>query len=126
MKELKYEVALEGRAWSGPEGLERFYELPGLPVLDGGKLYLTDAERLSMLAALLEQCGAVAAVKIGALEVWREAVQAVDVDRRQHLAAASGPVMGRDILESMPFNDDPTLGEIAMKPLPNHKLDSTD
>jgi hypothetical protein len=70
---------------------------------------LVGAAAFTMLAALLEQCGAAAAVQIGDLEVWREAVRVVGRQRRQALAAASGPVMGR-ILESMPFNDDPRAG----------------
>jgi len=43
-------------------------------------------------------------------------------DQRQPLAAEGGPVMGSDLLARMPFNDDPTLGEIAPAPLPNPNL----
>lgn len=43
-------------------------------------------------------------------------------EQRQPLATESAPVMGSEILAGMPFNDDPTLGEIAVAPLPNPNL----
>ena len=53
---------------------------------------------------------------------WRKAVRGVESDQRPSDAAASEPVMGYHVLGSMPYSDDPTLGEIAPAPLPNPGL----
>ncbi len=73
-----YDVTLTGRAWSPAEWEARHMALPFKPELIRGKLYWTEGERLIMLAALLEHCGAAAAVRIGDPNVWREAVQALE------------------------------------------------
>jgi len=78
MTQSSYNVTLEGRAWSSDEARARHDELPFKPELIRGKLYWTESERLTMLAALLEHCGAAAAVRIGNAEVWREAIRALD------------------------------------------------
>ncbi len=43
----------------------------------GGKLFLTDEERLTMLGLLIENVGVDAAVRLGDPEVWRQAVAAL-------------------------------------------------
>ncbi len=43
----------------------------------GGKLFLTDEERLTMLGLLIENVGVDAAVRLGDPEVWRHAVAAL-------------------------------------------------
>ena len=78
MEQHAYDVTLTGRAWSPAEWEARHNELPFKPELIRGKLYWTERERLTMLAALLEHCGAAAAVRIGDPNVWREAVQALE------------------------------------------------
>ena len=102
MEQRKYNVTLQGLPWLGPESNE--------------------GDKLAMLAALIEHCGAAAAVRIGDLAVWREAVRVVDMEQRAAFVATSEPVMGRDILAAMPFNDDPTLGEISPTLPPNPHL----
>lgn len=78
MEKPTYHVTLTGRAWSSAEMEARHGELPYKPELIRGKLYWTEGERLTMLAALLEHCGAAAAVRIGDPDVWREAVRALE------------------------------------------------
>jgi hypothetical protein len=78
MEQHAYDVTLTGRAWSPAEWETRHSELPFKPELIRGKLYWTERERLTMLAALLEHCGAAAAVRIGDPNVWREAVQGLE------------------------------------------------
>ena len=118
MKQRKYNVTLAGRPWNGAEAQERYAELPLKPTLIDGRLYFTQDERLEMLAALLEHCGAAAAVRIGDPDVWKEAVRAVGSDKLQPLAAEKAPVSGSEVLASMPFNDDPSLGELTPIGLP--------
>ncbi len=65
MEKHAYDVTLAGRAWSSADMQARHSELPFKPELIHGKLYWTEGERLTMLAALLEHCGAAAAVRIG-------------------------------------------------------------
>jgi hypothetical protein len=78
MEKNAYDVTLAGRAWSSAEMQARHSELPYKPELIHGKLYWTEGERLTMLAALLEHCGAAAAVRIGDPNVWRDAVRALE------------------------------------------------
>ena len=118
MKQRKYNVTLAGRPWTGVEAQERYAELPLKPTLVDGRLYITHDERLEMLAALLEHCGAAAAVQIGDPEVWREAVRAVSSGQLQPFGEEKAPVMGSEVLAIMPFNDDPSLGELTPIGLP--------
>ncbi len=124
MKQRKYNVTLAGRPWSGAEAQERYAALPLKLALIDGRLYFTQDDRLEMLAALLEHCGAAAAVRMGDPAVWHEAVRGIGSDQTQPVAAAEAPVMGRDVLAGMPFSDDPNLGEISPAPLPNPNLPS--
>ena len=78
MEKHVYNVTLGGRAWSPAEMEARHDELPFKAELIHGKLYWTESQRLTMLAALLEHCGATAAVRIGDPDVWREAVRGLE------------------------------------------------
>ena len=71
---VSWSIGLEGRSWSGEEMLARLDLMPEKTEVIGGKLYWTDEDRLIMLAVLLENVGAGAAVRIGDPEVWRRAV----------------------------------------------------
>lgn len=124
MEQRKYNVTLEGRPWVGTEADERSAELPVTLQFVEGRFHASEGDWLAMLAALLEQCGAAAAVRIGDPAVWREAVRVVGLEQRRALTDTSEPVMGRDILAGMPFNDDPTLGEISPRLPPNPNLPS--
>ena len=74
----KYDVGLEGKAWAPDKALVRHDELPQKIEMIRGRLFWSDEERLLVLAALLEQMGASAAVRIGNPEVWRAAIRGLD------------------------------------------------
>jgi len=74
MEEPTWKIGLEGRAWQGPEAMQRLDLLPAKLEMIHGKLLWSEAERLTLLAALLENLGAVKAVQLGESQVWREAV----------------------------------------------------
>lgn len=74
----RYDVRLEGKAWAPNEASLRHDELPQKVEIIRGKLFWSDEERLLMLAALLEQMGASAAVRIGNPDIWRAAIRELD------------------------------------------------
>src|ERR1700744_2638260 len=122
MKKRKYNVTLAGRPWFGAEAQQRYAQLPLKPELIDGRLYFTQDERLEMLAALLEHCGAAAAVRIGEPDVWLEAVRGAGWDHPEPRAVEGTPVLGSELLKRMPFNDDPSLGEVTPTGLPGPGL----
>ena len=75
-----WDVRREGRAWRGDEVRERYYMSPAKIELIDGKLFWSERDRLTMLALLLENVGADAAVRIGDPNVWREAIAALRSD----------------------------------------------
>ncbi|HEX6705339.1 MAG TPA: hypothetical protein VF169_11315 [Albitalea sp.] len=74
MQAFNWNIGLEGRAWAGPEAMQRHDVLPAQLEMIGGKLPWSEEERLLLLAALLENVGALKAVEIGDWQVWRAAV----------------------------------------------------
>ena len=70
---MDWDIRREGRAWRG-NALDRYDLAPGKIELIYGKLFWSDEERLTMLALLLENVGADAAVRLGDPDVWRAAV----------------------------------------------------
>lgn len=75
-----WDVRREGRAWRSDEVRARYSLSPEKIELIEGKLFWTERDRLTMLALLLENVGADAAVRIGDPNVWREAVAALGSD----------------------------------------------
>lgn len=72
-----WDIRPDGRAWSADEAPTRWALTPEkIEILDG-RLFLTDADRVTMLALLLENVGADRAVRLGDPDVWREAVAKV-------------------------------------------------
>jgi hypothetical protein len=71
---VTWDIRREGRAWNGGEALERFAYTPERMEMVDGKLLVDDHERRLLLALLLENMGADAAVRLGDPAVWREAV----------------------------------------------------
>jgi hypothetical protein len=72
--ELKnWDIQAEGRAWRS-EAMDRYALTPEKLEMIGGKLLYDDEERLTLLALLLENVGADAAVRLGDPGVWRAAV----------------------------------------------------
>jgi hypothetical protein len=76
---IAWNIRREGRAWQTQDEIDdKYFSAPGKNELIEGKFYWSEADRLTMLGLLLEQCGADAAVRFGDPNVWREAVKALD------------------------------------------------
>jgi hypothetical protein len=71
-----WNIGRAGRTWTGPEGLVKLDRLPGRLEMAHGKLCLSKAERLTLLAGLLENLGLDEVVKLGRLQDWQEAIAA--------------------------------------------------
>nr|WP_295130101.1 MbcA/ParS/Xre antitoxin family protein [uncultured Roseateles sp.] len=71
-----WNIGRVGRTWTGPEGLEKLNRLPGRLEMVRGKLCLDEAQRLTLLAGLLENIGLDEVVKLGRLQDWQEAIAA--------------------------------------------------
>jgi hypothetical protein len=69
-----WDIRREGRAWQSGEALPRYDLAPEKIEMIGGKLFWTDAERLTMLGLLLENVGMDAAVRLGDPRLWRQAI----------------------------------------------------
>lgn len=74
MVDVRWDIRREGRPWSGGGALQRFELTPEKFEMVDGRLFWSDDERLTLLALLLENVGADAAVRLGNPEVWRAAV----------------------------------------------------
>ena len=57
MEEPTWNIALEGRAWPGTEATQRLGLLPAKLELIRSKLLWSEEERMTLLAALLENVG---------------------------------------------------------------------
>lgn len=64
-----------GRSWSPSEARGRFALTPEKLEMCDGKLFWSEAERVTLLGLLLENVGVDAAVRLGDPEVWRAAVR---------------------------------------------------
>ena len=73
MIDQPWDIRREGRAWRD-ECWSRYEQAPEKIEMVGGKLFTSDEERLTMLALLLENVGADAAVRLGDPAVWRNAI----------------------------------------------------
>lgn len=77
-----FDIRREGRSWSREE-IERKYladehpDSPGKMELVDGKLFHSEAQRLTMLGWMLEMVGTDAAVRLGDTQVWRSAIDAL-------------------------------------------------
>lgn len=78
MPEVKWGIRREGRAWEGAEIEARHNLTPEKMELIQGKLFWTEAERVTMLALLLENVGVDPAVRLGSPEVWRQTIAQLD------------------------------------------------
>jgi len=77
----EFDIRREGRAWSTEE-IERKWRHPMMPEdmeLVGGKMFGLEEYRLIVLGFLLESVGADAAVRLGDPEVWREAIDNLEI-----------------------------------------------
>jgi hypothetical protein len=72
-----WDIRRDGHAWGG-EALSRYQMTPARTEMLDGRLYGSEADRLTMLALLLENVGADKAVRLGEARIWRAAVAALD------------------------------------------------
>jgi hypothetical protein len=78
MSTIDWDIHREGRAWNGDEMGSRYNVIPEKIELVRGKLFWSEEVRLNMLALLLENVGVDKAVRLGSLDVWREAISQLD------------------------------------------------
>ncbi len=75
MPDVVWDIRRGGRAWGAGEARARFDLTPEKFEMRGGKLFWSEADRLTLLGLLLENVGIDAAVRLGDPEVWRAAVR---------------------------------------------------
>ena len=71
---LTWDIRRVGRAWTGDELKARWELTPEKFEVYKGQLFWSDEERLHLLAMLLENVGADAAVRLGDPAVWKAAI----------------------------------------------------
>ena len=77
-----YNIRREGHEITG--GAERVLTVPKIEMTDG-KLFNTDADRIHVLALLLESVGIDAAVRLGPPELWRAAVEKLPREQKSQV-----------------------------------------
>jgi hypothetical protein len=75
MADIAWDIRRAGRGWSGDEAMARFALTPEKFEMLGGKLFWSDAERMTLLGLLLENVGVDAALRLGDPDVWRRAIR---------------------------------------------------
>jgi hypothetical protein len=75
MPDIRWHIGRQGRSWAGEEARQRWELTPEKFEMDRGKLFWSDAERLTLIALLLENVGVDRVVRLGDPEVWRAAVR---------------------------------------------------
>jgi hypothetical protein len=73
-----YDIRREGHPITG--GAQRGLTVPKVEMTDG-RLFNTDADRLHVLALLLESVGIDVAIRLGPPHLWREAVAEILGDK---------------------------------------------
>jgi hypothetical protein len=76
-----WDIRRKGRAWRA-EALSRLKLAPEKFEMVDGRLFWSDRQRLTLLALLLENVGMDAAVRLGDATLWREALDALDRQKR--------------------------------------------
>jgi hypothetical protein len=72
--DVAWDIRRAGRAWSGDECRVRWELTPEKFELYKGQLFWSDEDRLNLLAMLLENVGADAAIRLGDPAVWKAAI----------------------------------------------------
>jgi hypothetical protein len=75
MPDIRWNIGRQGRNWIGEEARQRWELTPEKFEMNRGKLFWSDAERLTLIALLLENVGVDRVVRLGDPEVWRAAVR---------------------------------------------------
>lgn len=96
MSDHHWDIRREGRSWMRAEALARLELLPIKLEMLRGKLCLDEAQRLVLLAALLENVGIDTAIQLADLDLWMKAI-AARVAEATKLGAFAGPA--RKLLE---------------------------
>jgi hypothetical protein len=73
--EVTWDIRREGRAWTADEAQARFALTPEKFEMWKGKLFWSDADRLTLLGLLLENVGLDRAVRLGQPDLWRSAIR---------------------------------------------------
>lgn len=76
--DVDWNIGRGGRSWSAEEFLSRIELAPEKIEAIDGKLYWDDNERMVMLGLLLEGLGIDKAIRLGAPQLWREAIAELD------------------------------------------------
>lgn len=74
-----WDIGVDGRAWR-KEAMSRYEALPEKIEMIEGKLCWSEEDRLTLLAALLENVGLAAAVRLAPVRRWRQALEQVEDD----------------------------------------------
>jgi len=75
MPKVQWNIGREGRAWTADEAPGRWELTPEKFEMNAGKLFWDEAQRLTLLALLLENVGVDLTVRLGDPEVWRAAIR---------------------------------------------------
>lgn len=75
MPDVNWDIRRSGRAWSGDEAMARFALTPEKFEMWKGRLFWSKTDRVVLLGLLLENVGVDAALRLGDIEVWREAIR---------------------------------------------------
>jgi hypothetical protein len=73
--EVTWDIRREGRAWSADEAQARFALTPEKFEMWKGKLFWSEAERVTLLGLLLENVGMDQVVRLGSADLWRSAIR---------------------------------------------------
>jgi hypothetical protein len=72
---MEFNIQRQGRKWSRTEVEQKYRNLcPEKIELIEGRMFWTDEQRFNMLALLLENVGMDAAVRLGDLALWKQAI----------------------------------------------------
>jgi hypothetical protein len=80
--DVTWNIQREGRAWTGEELRTKPYLGPDKMELIEGKLFWDDEQRLFVVAMMLENLGVDKVIRLGDPKVWREALDALEQERR--------------------------------------------
>ena len=73
--EVAWDIRREGRAWGADEAQARFALTPEKFEMWKGKLFWSDADRVTLLGLLLENVGMDRAIRLGNADLWRSAIR---------------------------------------------------
>lgn len=81
MSESEWDIRRQGRQWTREESARRLYQAPEKIEFKGG-IFTSEAERLTVLAMLLENLGIDKVVRLGRIEDWKAAITELENQQR--------------------------------------------